>query len=227
MIELNLTATGKEQTRIKEYLENNASEILADKINNGVKIVKDNKTLLNKKDLDGFMIFACEEARNQAEQDSQYACVEDDIVFGWAIHYFEEDSIEGELFNEDGTEYKVETPVTKSINTVVKTATVKTPDKKQSTLFDLLDTNEKQEQSNNIISENKSKKDISKELNTNNSENKIENKDEISTKQIESVVVENQKVDLNTGEVLDATYSSDNEFASMLVCMLDNKIKVQ
>ena len=32
--------------------------------------------------------------------------VEDAIVFGWLMHYFQEDSIEGLLYNEDGTEYK-------------------------------------------------------------------------------------------------------------------------
>lgn len=35
-MELNLQAKTKEQQRIKAYLEENASEILADKINNGV-----------------------------------------------------------------------------------------------------------------------------------------------------------------------------------------------
>ncbi len=64
MIKLNLTANTKEQEQIKTYLQNNASEILAEKINNGVKITKDNKTLINKKDLDGFMKFACVETKN-------------------------------------------------------------------------------------------------------------------------------------------------------------------
>ena len=34
----------KEQELLKAYLEENASETLIDKINNGVKIVKDGKT---------------------------------------------------------------------------------------------------------------------------------------------------------------------------------------
>ena len=38
MITLNLTAKGTEQELIKKYLEENASETLADKINNGVRI---------------------------------------------------------------------------------------------------------------------------------------------------------------------------------------------
>jgi len=106
MARLNLTTNGKEQERIFAYLEANASDVLADKINNGVQITKDNKQLINKKDLKGFIRFAGEEARKQSEKGSTCACVEDDIVFGWAIHYFEEDSIEGTLYNLDETEYK-------------------------------------------------------------------------------------------------------------------------
>ena len=39
MIELNLKAETKEQELIKTYLQENVSEVLAEKINNGVKIV--------------------------------------------------------------------------------------------------------------------------------------------------------------------------------------------
>ena len=60
MIKLNLVASCEEHELIKKYLEENASEILADKINNGVKIVKDGVTLINKKTLEGFMNFATE-----------------------------------------------------------------------------------------------------------------------------------------------------------------------
>lgn len=105
MIKLNLKANGEPQKRIKEYLEQSASEVLADKINLGTEIEKDGKNLISKKTLDGFMRYATEEARKIAEKGSNYACVSDDVVFGWAIHYFEEDSIEEKLYNEDGTEY--------------------------------------------------------------------------------------------------------------------------
>ena len=102
-MKLNLEAKTKEQQRIKAYLEENASDILAGKINNGVLIKKDGKILLNRKTLNGFISFAAEEARKQAEKGARYAMVEDDVVFGWAVHYFEEDSIEGTLFNETGS----------------------------------------------------------------------------------------------------------------------------
>ena len=106
MITLNLTATTTEEKVLKEYLAQNVSEILADKINNGVPVEKDGKQLISRKTLAGFMKFATEEARKQAENGATSACVHSDVVFGWAIHYFEEDSILGTLYNEDGTEYK-------------------------------------------------------------------------------------------------------------------------
>ena len=96
----------KEQELLKAYLEANASETLIDKINNGVKIVKEGKTLISKKTLETFMSYATEQAKKQAEQGAKCAMVEDAIVFGWLMHYFQEDSIEGILYNEDGTEYK-------------------------------------------------------------------------------------------------------------------------
>ena len=113
MKELNLVANTPPQQRIKEYLEQNASDVLAEKINNGAKVEKDGKTLINKKTLDGFMKYATSEARKLAEKGANYACIEDSVVFGWAIHYFEEDSIEETLYNEDGTEYSKPKPAPK------------------------------------------------------------------------------------------------------------------
>lgn len=104
-MKLNLNATNEPTKRIKEYLEQSASDILAHKINNGVQVEKDGQTLINKKTLDGFMKFATEEARKIAEKGSMCACVDDATVFGWAVHYFEEDSIIEKLHNQDGTEY--------------------------------------------------------------------------------------------------------------------------
>jgi hypothetical protein len=106
MPKLNLNTTTQPQKLILEYLEQSASDILADKINNGVLIEKDGKTLLNRKTLDGFMKYANDEARKMAEKGANCACIESNIVFGWAIHYFEEESIVETLYNEDGTEYK-------------------------------------------------------------------------------------------------------------------------
>ena len=103
---IRLETKNKEQELLKAYLEANASKELADKINNGVRIVKDGKTLISKKTLDTFMSYANEEARKQAEQGAKCAMVEDNVVFGWLIHYFQEDEIIGTLYNEDGIEYK-------------------------------------------------------------------------------------------------------------------------
>ena len=135
---LNLGATTKEQQKIKTYLEANASDILAEKINNGVRIQKDGKTLLNKKTLAGFMKFACDEAKKQAEKGVQSACIDDTVVYGWAVHYFEEDSIEGTLYNEDGTEYKKQPGVATKAPTVKYTPPKPQP-KPQLSMFDMLE----------------------------------------------------------------------------------------
>ena len=139
MPKLNLTASTKEEQKVKAYLEANASEVLADKINNDVRIQKDGKTLINKKTLAGFLKFACDEARKQAEKGANSACIDDDVVYGWAVHYFEEDSIEGTLYNEDGTEYKTPMPKVTAKAPAVKTAPPKPQPKPQMSMFDLLD----------------------------------------------------------------------------------------
>ena len=90
MTTLNLTAHNKPQELILAYLQENASDVLAEKINSGTPISKDGKQLVNKKTLDGFMTFAESEAKKIAEKGARSACVEDSVVYGWAIHYFEE-----------------------------------------------------------------------------------------------------------------------------------------
>lgn len=144
MTNLNLTANGKPQELILAYLQENVSDVLAEKINNGVYIEKDGKRLLSKKDLDGFMRFATDEAKKLAEKSARSACVEDAVVYGWAIHYFEENSIEGTLYNEDGTEYK---PAVKTVTkTEVKKVEKPKPTTQQASLWDMIDTAEKTDQ---------------------------------------------------------------------------------
>ena len=149
MIKLNLETNCREQEIIKEYLEENASETLADKINNGVKIQKDNKTLINKKTLDAFLQYACEEARRLAEKGAKGACIEDKTVFAWAIHYFEEDTIEGILLNEDGSEYRKAPP------TPPKQIVTPKPKKEnnQQSFFDMLDLSTNTQESEDKIEE--------------------------------------------------------------------------
>ena len=141
-MKLDLEAKTKEQELVKAYLEENASEVLAEKINSGVRIEKDGKTLINKKTLDGFMKYASDEARKLASKGANSACVEDKVVYGWAVHYFEEDSIEGTLYNEDGSEYKpapkiTDKPVVKPVQQM-----------KNSAQISMFDFEEKEEQEN-------------------------------------------------------------------------------
>ena len=154
MIKLNLTPQNKQEELILNYLQNNASETLADKINNGTPFEKDGKPLLNKKTLSGFMKYACDEARKLAEKGANSACIDDATVYGWAIHFFEEDSIEGTLYTIDGEEYK---PAPKKVATT-KPATVKPqqpkPQNLQFSIFDKIDNIEvKDTQTNTLITE--------------------------------------------------------------------------
>lgn len=197
MTKLNLEATSREQEIVKTYLEENASETLAEKINNGTPVEKDGKQLINRKTLDGFMRYACDEARKLAAKGASSACVEDKVVFGWAIHYFEEDSIEGTLYNADGTEYKpVRTPASKPTTTVK--AVAKPQPVPQMTLFDFME-----------------KEDV--ETTETDVENTVENEEEDdlpSAEEIDEILAEidgedgarkyPEIIDMETGEILPA-----------------------
>lgn len=79
MARLNLNAQGKNQEILLDYLEKNASDPLAEKINTG------------KKTLEGCWEYIRKSARSRAT--NNIAVIEDVEVFGWAVHYFEEDDI--------------------------------------------------------------------------------------------------------------------------------------
>lgn len=222
MIRLNLETKNKAQEILKEYLENNASEILANKINNGVKIQKDGKTLLNKKDLNGFMKFASDEARKQTESGASFACIESDAVFGWAIHYFEEDKIVGELYNEDGTKYQSPTPKPQT----PKVELPKKVENKQPTLFDLLTENKQENVSENknveksIENVEKIEKNVQK---TEKIEEKIENNSNL-------IFSDNKIVDKETGEIiedLNIEKSIHKQSMYKLYSLFEGKIEIQ
>ena len=136
MIKLNLTPQNKQEELILNYLQNNASESLADKINNGTPFEKDGHPLLNKKTLSGFMKYACDEAKKLAEKGTNSACIDDVTVYGWAIHYFEEESIEGTLYTIDGEEYK---PAPKKVTTTKPVSVKPQPPKPQNLQFSIFD----------------------------------------------------------------------------------------
>lgn len=201
MTKLNLEATSREHEIVKAYLEDNASETLAEKINNGTPIEKDGKQLINRKTLDGFMRYACDEARKLAAKGASSACIEDKVVFVWAIHYFEEDSIEGTLYNADGTKYKpVCTPA--STPTITVKAVAKPQPAPQITLFDFMEKEDGEMTETDVV---------------NTVENEPENKEEDdlpSAEEIDEILAEidgengarkhPENVDMETGEILPA-----------------------
>ena len=234
-MKLNLETKTKEQELIKQYLEENVSETLASKINNGVKITKDNKTLINKKDLDGFMNYANQEARKLAEKGSSCACIEDKVVYGWAIHYFEEDSIEGKLYNENGTEYKVEIKKTTTPKVESKPEPKK-PEKQQATLFDLMsfDTSQKQEKDEETEPTTEELNEPPIEYEVEETDNDIEDfseqeiDEELDKVANEVITDSNVQIDKQTGEVLSQieakTPTIDKDYMKMLYVLLDGKL---
>lgn len=123
MNKLNLKANSDYERAILDYLESNASDALVEKINNGSKTLE--------------QCFAY--IRKQAQQEAKNNCamIEDKVVYGWAVHFFEEDEIEAEV--------KVKTKATPEPKKIVKKTemqkkTAKTDEKKeeQLSLFALL-----------------------------------------------------------------------------------------
>ena len=196
-MKINLEAKDESQKRILEYLEENASEILASKINNGVQVVKDGKNLLSKNDLDSFCIYATNEAKKMAENKS-YACIDDKTVYGWAIHYFEEDEIQGKLFNLDGTEYEPPKTIKK------ETPKVEVKEKpKQPSLFDFITEPEKEECQDEELEE--------------------EIEDIPPMKEIAG-----RKVDTSTGEVISNNNETfDKYILKTIAVAFDGKVKLQ
>ena len=158
-MELNLTAQNKQEELVLKYLQDNASETLADKINNGTPFEKDGHSLTNKKTLAGFMKYACDEARKLAEKGANSACIDDQTVYGWAIHYFEEESIEGTLYTIDGAEYK---PTVKRVesNAVKAKSEPKKQENVQFSFFDNLSEQEVKEHETNNSSVDTDKNEV-------------------------------------------------------------------
>ena len=244
---LQLTATTTEEKVLKEYLEQTVSEVLVDKINNGVPVEKDGKKLISKKTLAGFMKYATEEARKQAAKGATCACLHSDIVFGWAIHYFEEDSILGTLYNEDGTEYKAPKPtpkaVQKSSTTAIDTSTAPAPKPQpkagQMSMFDLFDEPE-------VVAEEATETDKcdEDEVASDTYEEALESPVEGVGTEVEQVptveVKEPEKpllehingldVDTTTGEIIEPDEApdpyADTELMYKLYMLLDQKVEI-
>lgn len=140
-MELNLTAQNKQEELVLKYLRDNASDVLANKINNGTLFEKDGHSLTNKKTLSNFMKYACNEAKSLAEKGATSACIDDQTVYGWAIHFFEEDSIVGTLYNDDGTEHK---PIVKRVESNAVKAKPE-PKKQENVQFSFFDNLTEQE----------------------------------------------------------------------------------
>lgn len=235
MIKLNLKANTEEEKLIKEYLENNVSETLADKINNGTKIIKDNKQLLNKKDLKSFLNYAGEEAQKLSQKGARVGVFHHTIVFNWAIHYFEEDSIEGTLYNEDGTEYK-KVVKTEYKPPVAKVEVKKKSENEQANFLDMFNSQSKQEDIEEVEEETIEEEKIESQLTREQMELLVKSFDEPELeeelKQLkeqeekEKQVINEDLIDKNTGEVLMPINKKQSKYIQILQEIFDNKLEV-
>lgn len=115
MARLNLEAKNQPQALILAYLEQNASESLAERINQGNHSLQD------------CFDYIRNEARKQAV--NGVAAIEDRQVYGWAVHYFEENGNPGDAPTDDAPKaYDVTGPKPVSI---VREAKKEEPKKEQ------------------------------------------------------------------------------------------------
>ena len=118
---LNLEAKTNNEKIVLDYLTKNASEPLKEKINNG------------KKTLSQCWSYIVSEAKKLAKNNC--ACVDDETVFGWAVHFFEEDSIEAKDHYNSKVKSTVKT--TKANTKPIKKKSKVIDNPEQLTLFDL------------------------------------------------------------------------------------------
>ena len=244
---LNLTATTTEEKVLKEYLEQTVSEVLADKINNGVPVKKDGKKLVSRKTLAGFMKYATEEARKQAVKGATTACLHSDIVFGWLIHYFEEDSILGTLYNEDGTEYKAPKPASKIMSKASATAEATVvpaskpqPKAGQMSMFDLFDELETEAEAEPTEETDEyNDEEVAFDTAVEAPESPVEGAEPeveqatVEVKEPEKPLIEHINgldVDTNTGEIIEPEQApdpyADTELMYKLYMLLDQKVEI-
>ena len=76
---ITLKANGEFEKKLCAYFEEFASDMLVEKINSG------------KKTFSGCWKYIASEAKKRAT--GSCACFPDEVVYGWATHYFEEDDI--------------------------------------------------------------------------------------------------------------------------------------
>lgn len=79
---INLEANNAYEKAVLTYLQENASETLIEKINAGSKTLE--------------QCFGYIREQAQKQQTNGCAMIEDKVVYGWAIHFFEEDDIKCE-----------------------------------------------------------------------------------------------------------------------------------
>ena len=112
MRRLNLKAEDANAQIVLDYLEKNASDSLIERINGGEKTISQ------------CWNYIISQAKEQAQNGC--ACIDDATAFGWAIHFFEEDSINSKDYEK--TPRTSGTTVAKEAPKVAKKPKEKAPD---------------------------------------------------------------------------------------------------
>lgn len=118
---IKLDAKSEYEKKILEYLEENASDVLAAKINKGTKTMQDCWS---------FIV----DSVKKSVHGSSCAVVEDKEVYGMAVHFFEEDGIKYEPIRAAGVKYEAKKPEEKKVQ---KTPEPKKKEQKPQKEYDL------------------------------------------------------------------------------------------
>ena len=144
-----------EEHIIAIHLKEVISDKTAQKIINGIPVQKDGKDLINKKSIPTFLTYlademykiATEQRKNQSKKDKKNwttLAKDGNYIIERALAYFDDDTIEGELYEQDGKLYKPapsKTPdnVVRTVQATTVTRKPEPPKPQQFTLFNFLE----------------------------------------------------------------------------------------
>ncbi len=213
-----------EEHIIAIHLKELISDSTAKKIINGVPVQKDGKTLINKKSIKTFLSYLADEMykiaseqRNKQPKNGKKnwtALAKDgNFIIERALAYFDDDTIHGELYDENGKLYKAaptETPknVVRTVQATTVTRKPEPPKPQQFTLFSFLEETKKDDKP---IEDNADK------------ENDVDDTDECDEVITEEDPSEEYEINRETGEILGKKVKTEPELPSSFSTFLQFK----
>ena len=201
-----------EEHIIAIHLKELISDSTAKKIINGVPVQKDGKTLINKKSIKTFLTYLADEMYKLATEQRHKqpkngkknwtALAKDgNFIIERALAYFDDDTIHGELYEENGKLYKAapaETPknVVRTVQATTVTRKPEPPKPQQFTLFNFLE---------------ETKKDDKPIEDSDDEDNDVEDTDECEEEITEGDPSEEFEINRETGEILGKKVKTEPE----------------